>query len=160
MKFMTIGYEGLSVQQLLEILIDNRVQVLVDVRESPISRKAGFSKSSLALAVRRCNIEYIHIPELGCPRQIRYAYRADSDWERYEKQFTRYLDTQDAAISDLIKQAQKARCCLMCFEANPRFCHRSLIARRVERMASWDIAVDHLIRHSKGPVVLSDPVAT
>lgn len=144
MKLFTFGYEGLNYSQFFSILAEKDVQVLVDVRELPLSRKPGFSKSDLANTAVYCNIEYLHLRSLGCPRDIRHAYRADHDWECYKQQFKQYLGTQDQAIQELVDLALTKRCCLMCYEANPLFCHRSIVAHRAALASDYLISVEHL----------------
>lgn len=127
MTVMTIGYEGLDVSAFLAALKTNKVATLVDVRELPLSRKKGFSKSALAAAVEKAGISYLHMPELGCPRDIRHGYYRDGDWNRYKKRFNAYLTRQDAALSELAAVAKRTRACLVCFEADYQSCHRSLV---------------------------------
>ena len=61
----TIGYEGISLECFINKLIKEDVQLLCDVRKNALSRKYGFSKSSLNNALERVGIEYRHYPELG-----------------------------------------------------------------------------------------------
>jgi uncharacterized protein (DUF488 family) len=143
MSLMTVGYEGLDSQQFFAILGAHQVETLVDVRELPISRKAGFSKNALSQAAASHHIRYVHMLALGCPKDIRHDYRADGDWRRYTGRFNHYLDGQQAAIAELLKLVGQERCCLMCFEADPNFCHRSFVAARVVA-ARPNLTVAHL----------------
>lgn len=127
MTLMTIGYEGLDISAFLAALKSNKVAALIDVRELPLSRKKGFSKSALSAAVENAGISYLHMPALGCPRDIRHGYYRDGDWSRYEQRFNAYLTRQDAALSELAALAKRSRACLVCFEADYRSCHRSLV---------------------------------
>lgn len=130
---MTIGYEGLSTARFFELLRHHHVKRLVDVRELPLSRKTGFSKRALAARAQEEGIRYTHLREMGCPREIRHAYRDDGDWARYTERFLSYLDAQTLGLSDLAALIQQERCCLMCFEADYRFCHRSYVAQRLQQ---------------------------
>jgi uncharacterized protein (DUF488 family) len=142
MTLMTIGYEGLDLSTFLAALKANRVTTLVDVRELPLSRKKGFSKSSLAAAVEAAGISYTHVPALGCPRDIRRDYYHDEDWSRYKKRFNAYLRRQRAALTGLVDTAKAGRACLVCFEADYQFCHRSLITAALT--ATGKTKVKHL----------------
>ena len=62
---ITIGYEGKSVDKFLFELVQNKVNVLIDVRKNAYSMKYGFSKSQISRNVNKLNIEYLHIPNLG-----------------------------------------------------------------------------------------------
>lgn len=144
MKLMTMGYEGTTSRQFFALLLENKVQTIVDVRELPISRKAGFSKAALVLTASDYNMNYIHVPALGCPKEIRHDYRADDDWTRYTRRFMTYLNTQRVAINELVELVKRERCCLICFEADPNFCHRSFVAQRVATVVGSSFVVVHI----------------
>lgn len=128
MRLMTCGYEGTKPSQFFSTLLNNEVETIVDLRELPLSRKPGFSKSALATSAPRYDLRYVHIPALGCPREIRHAYREDDNWSRYTRRFLAYLKTQDQAMDALAELIERERCCLLCFEADPNYCHRSYVA--------------------------------
>ena len=131
MTLFTFGYEGLSIEQFIARLKRAGVQTVVDVRELPLSRKPGFSKSAFSRALRKAGIPYAHFPALGCPKPIRDRYRADGNWPAYVKAFSAYLAKQDEAVTELAGISAKARACLVCFEADFDRCHRSIVARAV-----------------------------
>src|SRR5688572_3142195 len=87
MPVFTIGYEGRSLDQFLADLGAQGVTLLADVRDAPVSRKPGFSKSPLAAALQQAGISYRHIRALGCPKPIRDACKQDGDWARYTRAF-------------------------------------------------------------------------
>ena len=72
---LTIGYQDRTVDQFIEDLVAARIKVLVDVRLTPLSRKTGLSKNALAARLRDAGIDYVHLPELGNPRENRDAFR-------------------------------------------------------------------------------------
>ncbi len=135
MNIFTVGYEGVSREELLYALNSNYIQTLVDVRYVPLSRKPGFSKGALRASVEADGIEYLHIKSLGCPPEIRDQYRVDSDWTSYSRKFLRYLKTQDIAINELYKIATQSNCCLLCFERNAHRCHRMYVADRLVELS-------------------------
>lgn len=142
---MTIGYEGLTVDSFFCTLQVNSVQALIDVRELPLSRKPGFSKSALAHSASTYGMSYSHFAGLGCPRAIRHDYKRDKDWERYVERFTAYLDTQALAVAHLAAHVKRERCCLVCYEADYNACHRTLVAERVAQLLTGDVRITHLI---------------
>jgi uncharacterized protein (DUF488 family) len=107
------------------------VSLLADVREAPISRKPGFSKSALAEALRHAGIDYRHIRPLGCPKPIRDAYKEDGDWARYTRAFMKHLAAQQAAVDELAKLCENQPSALLCYEADFNRCHRTYVARAV-----------------------------
>jgi uncharacterized protein (DUF488 family) len=129
MALYTFGYEGLSIEQFITRLKKAGVTVVLDVRELPLSRKKGFSKTSFAEMLMRAGIAYAHMPVFGCPKPIRNQYKVDGSWKRYEKAFSSYLETQTEAVAGLAQYTKTATACLVCFEADFSVCHRSLVAR-------------------------------
>ena len=79
MNIYTIGYEGLDLDGFLALLRKHGVETVVDIRELPLSRKPGFSKTVLGDTLNVSGKEYVHIPELGCPKPVRNTYRHDGE---------------------------------------------------------------------------------
>jgi len=158
-ELMTIGYEGLSTRDFFDVLKRCRVSMIVDVRELPISRKPGFAKSALSAALDKHGIKYQHLAELGCPRDVRHDYRKDEDWARYTRRFKSYMETQDKAIERLIDWVREERCCLLCYEEDYNFCHRSYIAEQVVSKIDDAIRIHHLTGPMSGRVVRRELVA-
>ena len=125
---MTIGYQHRTVDDVVAMLRSARVKVLVDVRLTPLSRKTGLSKNRLAARLHEAGIDYLHLPQLGNPRDNRDAFRRHD-----EAAVARYRDELrtpegQAALDKLIRLARHHRVALMCFEADPAQCHRSMVA--------------------------------
>jgi uncharacterized protein (DUF488 family) len=152
-ELMTIGYEALRPSEFCEILQRCKVSMIVDVRELPISRRAGFAKSALAAGLGKQGIAYTHMPALGCPRNTRHAYREDGDWASYTRSFKAYLETQLPAVEKLAELMKQERCCLLCFEDDYNFCHRKFVAERVVPMAQTTVRIYHLTGPVEGRVV-------
>ncbi|HZF16576.1 MAG TPA: DUF488 domain-containing protein [Steroidobacteraceae bacterium] len=139
-KVYTIGYEGQSLESFLALLKREKVRLVADVREMPLSRKPGFSKTAIAKALEANGIAYVHIRDLGCPSAIRDRFRADSDWNRYVVAFTVYLAKQRDAVVALAEICKADRTALMCFERDFNRCHRTFVAREVARTLKGDVA--------------------
>lgn len=153
-ELMTIGYEALTLPEFFGILERCRVSMLVDIRELPISRKPGFAKAALGAGAAKHGLKYEHVVELGCPRDIRHEYRADSDWGRYTKRFKAYLDEQTEALGKLAGWMRDERCCLLCYEEDFNFCHRSFVADKAAALMDEDVKINHLTGPMAGRVVL------
>ncbi len=139
MNVFTAGYEGRSLEGFLTDLGAHGVRLLADVREAPISRKPGFSKSALAQALQHAGIDYRHIRALGCPRPIRDAYKQDGDWARYTRAFMKHLEAQQPAVDELAKLCEDQPTALLCYEADFNRCHRTYVAREVARQSGVQI---------------------
>lgn len=134
-SIFTIGYEGATVADFLRRLQLEGVNVLVDVRELPLSRRRGFSKSQLSDLLERHGIRYVHKRELGAPRDIRHELRHTGDYKTYFERFSAYLRTQRSALDRLVSECVGA-VALMCFERDPKECHRSVVARELAKLAN------------------------
>ncbi len=125
----TFGYEGLDISAFIARLKEAGVHHIADVRELPLSRKKGFSKSAFRERLAEAGIAYSHWPALGCPKPIRNQYRQDANWSRYTQDFLAYLQTQTATVRELAQLARETSTCLVCFEADFSMCHRTFVAR-------------------------------
>lgn len=125
----TFGYEGLDIDAFITRIREVGIQTVLDVRELPLSRKKGFSKSSFSERLGGANIAYLHAPTLGCPKAIRDRYRKDSDWAEYTRAFHAYMANQVGTTRELAKLSKATATCLVCFEADYTMCHRTYVAR-------------------------------
>lgn len=132
-NLFTLGYEGLDIAAFIARAQAAGVQTVVDVRELPLSRKKGFSKTSFKDELARVGLAYFHVPALGCPRVIRDRYKADANWAEYTCAFEAYLATQDATVRELVKLSNSTNACLVCFEADYTMCHRTYVARAARK---------------------------
>lgn len=140
MQLMTIGYERASIEDFLATLRTAGVSVVVDIRELPISRKRGFAKTRLSEALDQHGIEYIHLRALGDPKPGREAAR-NGDFDRFRKIFAAHFrsDAAQTAFAELLEIAKKQSVCLLCYEREPKHCHRSIVAEKVRGELSTPI---------------------
>lgn len=141
---MTIGYEGLKPDDFLEKLKENNVSILVDVRQNPISRKPGFSKSRLSEFLQQNNIDYLHLQKLGTPRELRNRLKEEGDYSLFFEEYKGYLMNQRSWLDYLKELTGKSTCCLMCFEKDHTACHRQVISSAIEEMSSDNFEVLHI----------------
>jgi len=130
----TLGYEGFDIEAFVTRAKAAGVKTVVDVRELPLSRKKGFSKSSFRTALSAAGVAYFHVPALGCPKPIRDRFKADSDWAAYTKAFLAYIATQESTVQELVKLSKATPVCLVCFEADYTMCHRTYVARAARKL--------------------------
>jgi uncharacterized protein (DUF488 family) len=140
----TIGYEGRTVKDLLAVLKQAEVERVVDVRQMPLSRKPGFSKSALATFLPSHGIEYIGFPKLGTPPAIRSHYKQNGDFAQLKRDYLVYLDSQVPEIAALRELAAKGGCCLLCFERDPAKCHRSILAEVLAGRTDSAFRIEHI----------------
>lgn len=142
----TIGYEGISLEEYLVRLLKNDVKVLVDVRNNPLSRKYGFSKSQLEKYCSGVGIDYVHLPEVGIKGEQRRELNTQADYNKlfdiYRKvNLTRTIVYQKK-IMNLLKQHK--RIALTCFESDINRCHRKHLAEAIQRLSDFKYEIKHI----------------
>jgi uncharacterized protein (DUF488 family) len=132
MKLATVGYEHDTQKAVIDRLKTAGVKIVIDVRAVASSRKAGFSKTILAASLDEAGIDYVHLQKLGTPKAGREAARAG----RIKEMERIYVDhlSEPAAQLELVRAgeiAQARKAALLCYEADPAGCHRSIVAHRL-----------------------------
>ena len=141
----TIGYSGFTPETFVTKLKSAGIEVLIDVRRNPFSRKPGFSKAGLEKFLRDRGIEYVHAVALGVPESFRAELRDGGDVGDYFAAFRRYLADCDEALAEVEQLARRQRCCLMCLEKRPTECHRSLITDELKARGNGMPHIEHLL---------------
>jgi uncharacterized protein (DUF488 family) len=124
----TIGYEQATQASVIEALAQAGVEVLADIRFLPLSRRPGFSKSSLRSAAEEAGIAYRHMKPLGTPADGRAAARR-GDHAELARIYAGQLELPEAlaAMAELRDLAGEKRVALLCYERDASECHRSLL---------------------------------
>ncbi len=127
----TIGHSTRSLGEFIEILQSFSIKLLVDVRTLPGSRRyPQFNGETLAPALAKAGIAYLHIKGLGGLRRAKKD-STNTGWRNASfRGYADYMQTPEfeSNLAELIVLARKQRLALMCAEAVPWRCHRSLIA--------------------------------
>lgn len=142
LELYTVGYEGRTVDGLLDTLVAAKVTRLVDVRELPLSRRRGLSKTALGDSLAAVGIEYAHMRPLGNPKDNRERYRA-GEVERGAEVYRRHLHGAYDALDELAESLDDGRACLMCFERDHSVCHRDVIVESLKKLRP-SLAVTHV----------------
>lgn len=141
---LTIGYEKLRQDELIAELQAAGVERLIDVRYRPQSRRPGLSKTRLAQALADSGIAYEHRRELGTPADLRHLYKTNEVAEG-ERGFRAHIREHGAeALDDLAHELRDGpRTALMCLEADPDVCHRSVLVDEL-RVRLPGLEIEHL----------------
>jgi uncharacterized protein (DUF488 family) len=126
-EIFTTGYEGRSVREFVGTLKAAGIARVVDVRELPLSRKRGFSKTALGNALRKAGIEYDHRRELGNPKRYRDLYKAGKVAEG-ERGYRSHIGNGARLAVQELAGTLTAGTCLLCVERDHATCHRNVIA--------------------------------
>lgn len=138
----TIGYEGEDIDSFLNLLIENKIDILIDIRNNPFSMNFSFTQKKLREYLEKSGIKYMHIPELGIKSELRKHLLSEQD---YQNLFRHYEETtiqeQKDKIAEIIELSKTHRIALMCFERNKDMCHRGVLSRHLENQT---ISVIHI----------------
>jgi uncharacterized protein (DUF488 family) len=131
MRLWTIGHSARPLAELIAMLRAHGVEVLVDVRTVPRSRyNPQFNRETLPAELAAAGIDYLHMPGLGGLRKPRKD-SVNLGWRNESfRGYADYLQTPEFEhnLDDLLALAAERRVAVMCAEAVPWRCHRSLIA--------------------------------
>ena len=127
-QIFTIGYEGAALEDFVETLKLVDVHLLLDVRELPMSRRKGFSKTALREALESVGIDYRHEKQLGSPKEIRHQLRETWDYDTFFEAFEIHLEEQTDLLDELA-DSLTGHIALLCFERDHKTCHRTPVAK-------------------------------
>jgi uncharacterized protein (DUF488 family) len=151
----TIGYEAAGFGAFLDTLRGAGVTQVIDVRDLPLSRRAGFSKRILAASLAEAGLAYVHLRHLGTPKEGRVAAH-QGDYATFWSVFEKRLGSVESQM-ELRQAADLARdrpSALLCFEADPARCHRRRVAQLLAEQFGFavvDLKVDPLRALSERP---------
>ena len=130
LTIFTIGHSTRSIEEFLSILQAYAIEQLVDVRTIPKSRRVPqFNQDALAASLKPADIAYVHLKALGGLRHPKKDY-INLGWRNASfRGYADYMSTSEfhAAVDSLVELSRKKRTAIMCAEAVPWRCHRSLI---------------------------------
>jgi uncharacterized protein (DUF488 family) len=149
---LTIGHSTRTLEDLIDLLRTHGVQLIVDIRTIPRSkRNPQFNEETLPLMLKKAGIDYVRLGELGGLRHPRKD-SPNTGWRNESfRGFADYMQTPEfeAGINELISLAQDHSVAIMCAEALPWRCHRSLIA---DALLVRGIQVEHIMTLKKRTV--------
>lgn len=142
-RLYTIGYEGAEFGDFIATLQLIGIKKIIDVRDFPLSRKRGFSKTSLASSLAERGITYVHLKALGDPKTGRDAAKR-GDFVAFRRIYNEHIKGRAAqeALQQAGAEASTAMSSLLCYERAHENCHRSIVADALSK--SKNFAVHHI----------------
>lgn len=140
----TIGYEGEDIETFLSRLLDHDIKQVIDVREIPLSRKKGFSKTILREQLAQHDIDYVHMRELGSPSLLRKKLYRDGDFDYFFKRYEEYLEKHQRELEELYEVVTEKLSCLLCFEKDASNCHRRSVADKINSINGMRFRIEHI----------------
>jgi Protein of unknown function, DUF488 len=156
---LTIGHSTHPLDEFVGLLRAHGVTRVVDVRTVPRSfHNPQFNKTSLPRSLKKAGLGYVHMPGLG---GLRHAKRASINMGWRNASFRGYADYMqtpefEESLIELIQLANQDRIALMCAEAVPWRCHRSLIA---DALLVRGIRTEDIMTLTRSPVHTLTPFA-
>ncbi|MDA2933381.1 DUF488 domain-containing protein [Acidobacteria bacterium AH-259-D05] len=139
----TIGYQGRSVDQVINLLLKSGIRTLIDVRYKPTSRKPGLSKSGLKKACEESDIEYFHERDLGTPPEMMDHVRSGAGYDdNIFAEYRKYLLSKEKSLQTVLRHLEEDLACLLCYEEDANNCHRKVVAE--ELAGRIGLTVQHL----------------
>ena len=146
---LTVGHSNRTLEEFLTLLRAHRVTLVVDVRKMPRSRhNPQFNLDTLPQALCEAGIDHVHISGLGGLRR-REPNSPNTGWRNASfRAYADYMLTPEfeRSLQEILKRTRGERVALMCAEAVPWRCHRSLIA---DALVVRDISVMHILSESR-----------
>jgi len=145
MQIYSIGFTKKSAEQFFELLIDNSVSTLFDVRRNITSQLAGFAKGRdlKYLLNKVAEINYYHLTEYAPPAELLKRYRdKEVTWDEYEVIYNAYLDRYFE--NHKIDVTRYENGVFLCSEHEPTQCHRRLLVEKLKSMFP-KINIKHLV---------------
>lgn len=145
MEICTIGYEGFDQKQFLLWLSNHNINIVADVRNLPLSRKKGFSKTALSMLLEENNIEYVNYRKLGAPKELRSFLSETKDYPGFFKRYQKVMANNMGDIDRILNTVNEGRkVALLCYEKNPEVCHRSAVANEIKKRDGNGLKIKHL----------------
>ena len=145
-RVLAVGHSNRPAEELVEWLLAARVATLADVRTIPRSRaNPQFERDTLARTLARAGIRYVHVPRLGGLRRAHRGSEENAAWRNASfRGYADYMQTPEfeEGLVALRALARDGPVAVMCAEAVPWRCHRSLLA---DALLARGVVVEHLV---------------
>jgi uncharacterized protein (DUF488 family) len=144
-RVLAIGHSTRPLEELVDLLLSCGVATLADIRTIPRSRRnPQFAQEALARALPRAGIRYVHLPRLG---GLRHARKDSPNGGWRNESFRGYADHMqtgefEEGLVELRALAREGAVAVMCAEAVPWRCHRSLLA---DALYARGVVVEHIV---------------
>ena len=134
MRLFTMGFTKKSAKEFFDIIRNNNVEFLVDIRLNNQSQLAGFSKGrDLEFFLGEiCNCKYKHDTIFAPTKEILDSYKEKKiTWNDYVEQYTKLINDRCVSKKFFDDYSNYKSVLLLCSEPTPEFCHRRLLAERL-----------------------------
>jgi uncharacterized protein (DUF488 family) len=149
-EIYSIGHSTRSISDFIELLQSFEIKSLVDIRTIPGSRRnPQYHQHALSKALNKNGISYLHLPELGGLRKGLGEQSPNKAWKNLSfRGYADYMLTEafEVGLQKLLELSKKSRIAMMCAEAVPWRCHRSLVS---DALFTRGIIVKHILSKTR-----------
>ena len=146
MALYTIGYEKLDQKQFIAHLSYHGVDIVADIRKLPVSRKRGFSKTVLGETLKHKGIDYLNYQALGAPKELRDELYKSGNYDRFFRKYENNILEKTDHLADILSLINRGRnVALLCFERDPKICHRKIVAEEIRKLDGNGLKVEHIV---------------
>lgn len=134
-RLSSMGYEGCNIESFVRTVQGAGIDLVADVRLTPLSRKKGFSKTRLGAALNEVGVQYQHMRPLGNAKENR-PFFAGQELEVGRARYRAGLRRPEArvALDELASLSREQHVALLCFEKDERRCHRSVVLEELGQL--------------------------
>lgn len=147
MTIYTIGFTKKSAKQFFDLIKQNNIDIVVDIRLNNKSQLAGFTKGNdlQYFLWELCRCEYKHCLEYAPTKDILDDYKKKRiTWDEYEERYTALMNSRADYRNFTNEFNSFHNICLLCSEPTPEHCHRRLIAEMIANSATPQIQIKHI----------------
>jgi uncharacterized protein (DUF488 family) len=144
-RLFTIGFTQKSARTFFGLLRTNHIKTVVDTRLNNTGQLAGFSKKDdLAyFASELCGSDYLHFVESAPTDELLKAYKGKKlSWADYAREYAALIGVR--RVEKLLDKGKLDYGCLLCSEAKPHHCHRSILAEYFKTQLDVPVEIKHL----------------
>lgn len=145
-NLFTIGFTQKSAEHFFGLLATSSVKRIIDTRLNNTGQLSGFSKrDDLKYFCRTIlSAEYVHWQESAPEDAMLRAYKKkDISWSDYTAEYLALLERRK--VERNLNLVNSGTACLLCSEASPHNCHRSILANYLNKKSNYSITVQHII---------------
>ena len=135
-KLYTIGFAKKTSEVFFNLLIQNNIKKLIDIRESNTNIYAGFTmkQNFYYFLDKIAGIKYMEMKDLSPPKNLRVEYHKDkiNNWKTYENDYLNLLKKRE--VESIIDEDLLDNSVLLCSEPTPEKCHRRIAAEYIQSL--------------------------
>ena len=136
-KIFTIGSNGKTPKEFFNLLKENHIDLIIDIRLNNNSQLFGYAKGGddfLGFFVNKIlKIKYVYDPFFAPTDEILSKYHKTKNWDEYEKTFLELINQRKFSSYFFKKYSSFKNVCFLCVESTPEKCHRRLVAEAISK---------------------------